>query len=137
VAPTCRLRDSSFDIDMATSSSSSSLQGSTIVVRPCIDSQPSMRCCTRCGQDFPGTSAYFKAFKKGGLAATCVDCAARISAAKRVKNKVFTGSSPQKFVAERGEYSEIRIQMCSGKRLGLHRRSLHDGIWLRSTRKNR
>jgi hypothetical protein len=72
---------------MATSSSSSSLQGSTIVVRPCIDSQPSMRCCTRCGQDFPGTSAYFKAFKKGGLAATCVDCAARISAAKRVKEQ--------------------------------------------------
>jgi hypothetical protein len=73
---------------MATTSSSfSSLQGSTIVVRPYIDSQPSMRCCTRCGQDFPGTSAYFKAFKKGGLAATCVNCTARISAAKRAKEQ--------------------------------------------------
>ena len=71
---------------MATSSSFSSLQGSTIVVRPDIDSQPT-RCCTRCREDFPETSAYFKAFKKGGLAAMCVDCTARNSAAKRAKEQ--------------------------------------------------
>jgi hypothetical protein len=73
-------------IYMATSSSFSSSQGSTIVVRPYIDSQPT-RCCTRCRKDFPGTSAYFKAFKKGGLAAMCIDCTAKNSAAKRAKEQ--------------------------------------------------
>jgi hypothetical protein len=71
---------------MATSSPFTSLQGSTIVVRPDIDSQL-MRCCTRCHKDFPATSTYFKAFKKGGLAAVCVDCTARNSAAKRAKEQ--------------------------------------------------
>ncbi|KID81516.1 ATP-dependent DNA helicase PIF1 [Metarhizium guizhouense ARSEF 977] len=67
---------------MATSSSLPSLQGSTIVVHPYIDSQPT-RCCTRCRKDFPETPAYFKVFKKGGFAARCVDCTATKSAAKK------------------------------------------------------
>jgi hypothetical protein len=86
VYPTCQPRTSSFDFDMVTSSSPSSLQGSTIVVQPYIDPQPT-RCCTRCRNDFPATSAYFKAFKKGGLAAMCVDCTAKNAAAKRAKEQ--------------------------------------------------
>jgi hypothetical protein len=65
---------------------SSPLQGSTIVVCPDTDSQPA-RCCTRCRKDFPGTLAYFKAFKKGGLAAMCMNCAAKSSAAKRANDR--------------------------------------------------
>jgi hypothetical protein len=71
---------------MATSSPFTSLQGSTIVVRPDIDSQPT-QCCTRYHKDFPATFAYFKAFKKGGLAAVCFDCKARNSTAKRAKEQ--------------------------------------------------
>ncbi|KJZ69642.1 hypothetical protein HIM_10958 [Hirsutella minnesotensis 3608] len=75
---------------MTTSSSLPSPQGSTIVVRPYIDSQPT-RCCTRCRKDFPETSACFKAFKKGGFAATCVDCTATKSAAKKAKEQSAQG----------------------------------------------
>ncbi|KID80837.1 ATP-dependent DNA helicase PIF1 [Metarhizium guizhouense ARSEF 977] len=75
---------------MATPSSLPSLQGSTIVVRPYIDSQPT-RCCTKCRKDFPETSAYFKAFKKGGFAATCVDCTSRYSAAKKATERSAQG----------------------------------------------
>lgn len=86
VYPTCQLGGLSFDFDMVTSGSLSSSQGSTIVVRPHLDSQPT-RCCTRCHKDFPATSAYFKQFKTGGLAVMCVDCTARKSAAKRAKEQ--------------------------------------------------
>jgi hypothetical protein len=87
---------------MATSTSFSS-QGSTIVVRPHIDSQPT-KCCTGCYKDFPETSAYFKAFKKGGLATICVGCTARRSNATRAKEK-----SEQRIVSRdsRGEKRRV------------------------------
>src|ERR1700709_1545041 len=87
---------------MATSTSFSS-QGSTIVVRPHIDSQPK-KCCTACYKDFPETSAYFKAFKKGGLATTCIACTARRSNATRAKE-----TSAQRVLSENCRGGKRRV----------------------------
>jgi hypothetical protein len=70
---------------MATSSRISP-QGSTIVVHPYVDSQPT-KCCTRCRKDFPETSAHFNVSRKGGLAAMCLDCTAKQSAARRAREQ--------------------------------------------------
>ena len=108
--PTCQLRISSFNFGIATSSSFSS-QGSTIVVRPYIDSQPT-KCCTRCRKDFPETSVYFKAFKREGWLLCVFIARLKILLRKGRKNNVHKGSSLQKAMAERERCWASWAQMC-------------------------
>jgi hypothetical protein len=75
-----------FDFSHMATSSRISPQGSTIVVHPYVDSQPT-KCCTRCRKDFPETSAHFNVSRKGGLAAMCLDCTAKQSAARRAREQ--------------------------------------------------
>ena len=58
----------------------------------------------RCYKDFPETSAYFKAFKKGGLATICIACTARRSNATRAKE-----SSAQRVLSENCRGGKRRV----------------------------
>ena len=95
-----------------------SSQGSTIVVDP-----GPQRCCGRCHHSFPETATYFKPLNDGGFAVYCIVCCTKKSAARRTK-KATEQPVVAKTLGRKRRVLGDWIRMCSGKRLGLHQKSL-------------